>query len=135
MLGANLTFSKMITPLAWTKDPLSQPTFIFLVTTIPCVGSRSIHVNILPCLGWCTIQDTKGASTSRALAPSRGLIEVIHVVKHLAKLGQTASRVLTVALVLDLELEASPPKKWQWEEECLGFTGKDKALFNPSMMH
>lgn len=51
---------------------------------------------------------------------------MIHAAKHLAKLGQTISRVMIVALVLDQEMDSPPPKMGRWEDEGIGFTGKDK---------
>lgn len=55
-------------------------------------------------------QYVKKASTSRTLASSRGLIEVIHVAKQLVKPRQITSRVMVVALVSDPEMD-SPPLK------------------------
>jgi len=52
---------------------------------------------------------------------------MIHAIKHLAKLRQAASQVLTVALISDLEMKASPPKKRQWEEEIFRFYRKGKG--------
>lgn len=67
-------------------------------------------------------QDVKKASTSWTLAPSWGLIEVIHVTKQPIKLGQTTSRVMVVAPVLDPEMDSPPPpKRGRREDEGIGF--------------
>ena len=52
------------------------------------------------------------------------LIKVIHAAKPKDKL-QATSRVLTMVLILELEMGPSPFKRARWEEECLGFLGKD----------
>ena len=71
-------------------------------------------------------QEGKGASSSQAMAPSLGLIEVIYATKPTTTPRPTASWVLTVAPVLDSDMGPSLSKKTRWKDKHISFLGKDK---------
>jgi len=70
-------------------------------------------------------QDPKGGSALRTLVPSWGTIRVIHAAKKWVKTAQTSSWIMVVALVSDPKVGLPTPKKGWWEDESIGFTGKD----------
>ena len=71
------------------------------------------------------LQDLKGAITSKTSTSARGLIGVIHAVRKQEETMRTPPWILTVNSVFDSELEDPTPKKRHWEDECIGFMGKD----------
>ena len=70
-------------------------------------------------------QDLKEATTSRTSTPAQVLVGVIHAVRKQVETVRNPPRILTVNLVSDSELEDPTPKKRCWEDECIGFMGKD----------
>jgi len=71
------------------------------------------------------LQDLKGATTSRTSTLARGLIGVIHAVRKQEETMRTPPWILTVNSISNSELEDPTPKKRHWEDECIGFMGKD----------
>ena len=70
-------------------------------------------------------QDLKKATTSRTSTLTRGLIKVIHAVRKQVETMKTPPRILTVNSASDSKLEGPTHKKRRWEDECIGFMGKD----------
>ena len=70
-------------------------------------------------------QDLKGATISRTSTLAQGFIRVIHAVRKQVETMKTPLRILTVNSTSNSELEGPTHKKRCWEDECIGFMGKD----------